>query len=156
MIFKLFKQKKFKVLIVLLIFLIIAIQFIVPEKNISNIPPGKAFVDSFKVNKKVNGLLSVACFDCHSNNTRYPWYCNIQPVGWIMAEHIRDGKNKLNFDSLSTYSSRKKASKFTQIVKEIEKGNMPLDSYEFMHRKANLSDLDKKVLIDCFNFYLNN
>ena len=154
--FKLFKQKKFKVLIVLLIFLFIAIQFMVPEKNISNGPPSKTFADSFKVNEKVYGLLSVSCFDCHSNHTRYPWYTNIQPVGWLMADHISDGKNKLNFDSLSSYSSRKIRSKFTQIVKEIEKGNMPLKSYVFLHRDANLNETDKQVLIDFFNSQLDN
>ena len=140
----------------ILVFLIIAIQFVVPEKNISNIPPGKTFVDSFKVDKKVYGLLSVSCFDCHSNDTRYPWYTNIQPVGWFLADHINDGKRKLNFDSLTTYSSRKIRSKFTQIVKEIEKGDMPLKSYVLIHHDANLSEADKQVLIDFFNSQLDN
>ena len=154
--FKLFKQKRFKVLLVILVFLIIAMQFVVPEKNISNIPSGKTFVDSFKVDKKVYGLLSVSCFDCHSNDTRYPWYTNIQPVGWVLANHINQGKQKLNFDSLTTYGSRKIGSKFTQIVKEIEKGNMPLKSYVLMHHDANLNETDKQALLDFFNSQLNN
>ena len=154
--FKLFKQKRFKVLSGILVFLIIAIQFVVPEKNISNIPPGKTFVDSFKVDRKVYGLLSVSCFDCHSNDSRYPWYTNIQPVGWFLADHINDGKRKLNFDSLTTYGSRKIRSKFTQIVKEIEKGDMPLKSYVLIHHDANLSEADKQVLIDFFNSQSDN
>ena len=154
--FKLFKQKKIKVVIVLAVFLFISIQFIVPEKNISNIPSGKNFADGFKVDVNVYGLLSVSCFDCHSNNTRYPWYANIQPIGWFMADHINDGKRKLNFDSLTTYGKRKIASKFTQIVKEIKKGDMPLNSYVIIRQNANLNESDKQVLIDFFNSRLND
>ena len=154
--FKLFKHKTFKILLMSLVFLLIAIQFIVPEKNISNIPSGKTFVDRFKVDEKVHGLLSVSCFDCHSNNTHYPWYTNIQPVGWFLADHINEGKEKLNFDLINSYDNEKLASKFKKIIKEIKKGDMPLNSYVLIHQNANLNESDKQLLIDFFNSQLTN
>lgn len=154
--FNQFIKRRFRLILALFVLILIAIQFIIPEKNISSIPAGKAFVEHFKTDVKIYGLLSTSCFDCHSNNTNYPWYSNIQPIGWIMADHINKGKGKLNFDSLTTYGNRKLTSKFNEIVSEIKKGNMPLDSYLYIHQDANLNEFDKQLLIDFFNSQLTN
>ncbi len=131
-------------------------QFITPQRNLSPVPAGQVFVDSFKVDAKVNAILSVSCYDCHSNNTQYPWYTNVQPLGWFMDKHIKDGKEKLNFDELPSYGSRRLNSKFTQITKQIEQDKMPLNSYLWMHEGARLSMEDKRLLVDYFNSLTDN
>ena len=132
------------------------IQLIRPQKNISYTPAGKSFVETFEVDKQVNAILAVSCYDCHSNNTNYPWYSEIQPVGWLTDKHIKDGKEKLNFDELPPFGSRRINSRFTQIIKQVEQGKMPLNSYLWMHGGARLSNEDKKLLVDYFNSLMDN
>ena len=93
-------------------------------------------------------ILKNACYDCHSNNTRYPWYVSIQPIGWLLANHIKNGKENLNFSDFGAYSPRKQANKLRAIKTSIEEGSMPLPAYKMMHKSAMLSAEDKKVLID--------
>ena len=105
---------------------------------------------TYLVNVPENALIILknACYDCHSNNTRYPWYVSIQPVGWLLANHIKNGKENLNFSDFGAYSQRKQANKLRAIGTSIEEGSMPLPAYKIMHRAAILSAEDKKVLID--------
>ena len=93
-------------------------------------------------------ILKNACYDCHSNNTHYPWYVSIQPMGWIMSGHIKNGKENLNFSDFGAYSPRKQANKLRAIETSIEEGSMPLPAYKIMHGSARLSEEDKKILID--------
>ncbi|MCU7694390.1 heme-binding domain-containing protein [Haoranjiania flava] len=141
------KKKK---LIWILIILLAAIQFIRPEQNTSVQPLPQSFIDTFQVTDKVKTLLTTSCFDCHSNNTRYPWYTHIQPVGWILASHIREGKEKLNFNEVASLSPRRRNSKFKSITEQIENGEMPLKSYLQMHKDVKLSERDKNILIHFF------
>ncbi|SJN36655.1 hypothetical protein FM107_08975 [Sphingobacterium sp. JB170] len=139
-----------------LLTVLLLIQLARPEKNTTATPAGKAFVDTFKVGEQVNAILAVSCYDCHSNNTNYPWYSEIQPMAWLMEKHILDGKEKLNFDDLPPYGSRRLNSKFTQITKQIEQDKMPLNSYLWLHEGARLRMEDKKLLIDYFNSLADN
>lgn len=149
------RRRAYKVILTILLSAFVLMQFITPERNLSPVPAGKPFIDSFKVDAKVNAILSVSCYDCHSNNTQYPWYTNVQPLGWFMADHITEGKKKLNFDDLPNYSPRRINSKLSQIVEQIEKGKMPLSSYTWMHSGAKLSEEDKQLLISYFDKQLN-
>ena len=90
--------------------------------------------------------LHVSCYDCHSNNTRYPWYNKIQPVAWFLEDHIKEGKDELNFSEWGEYSDRRKNSKLRSIISQIEEGEMPLDSYILLHPDADLPE-DKKLEI---------
>ena len=93
-------------------------------------------------------LLKNACFDCHSNNTDYPWYSNIQPIGWLMAYHIKQAKNELNFSEFGAYSQRRQISKLDGIANSIKDNIMPLKSYKIMHKSAQLSTDEKSLLIN--------
>lgn len=150
------RTKAYKVILTVLLSVFVLMQFITAQWNLSPVPAGQVFVDSFKVDAKVNAILSVSCYDCHSNNTQYPWYTNVQPLGWFMADHITEGKEKLNFDDLPNYSPRRINSKFSQIIEQIEKGKMPLSSYTWMHGGARLSMEDKKLLVEYFNSLMDN
>lgn len=147
---------KSKLIFLVLLAVLLLIQLVRPQKNISLTPAGKTFVDTFQVSEQVNAILAVSCYDCHSNNTNYPWYSEIQPMAWVMDEHIKDGKEKLNFDELPPYGSRKLNSRFTQIVKQVEQDKMPLNSYLWMHGNARLSAEDKQLLVDYFNSLIEN
>ena len=86
-------------------------------------------------------LARAACFDCHSNETRYPWYSNIAPMAWLVNQDINEGRKKMNFSTGSHL--------FTdEMENQIEKGNMPKPLYLPLHPEANLTAEQKKQLID--------
>jgi len=78
-------------------------------------------------------------FDCHSNTTNYPWYFNVTPVNYWIADHIEEGKSELNFSKWASYSLKRKEHKMDEVWEEVKKKKMPLDSYTWTHSEANLS-----------------
>jgi hypothetical protein len=139
------KQK----ILVGLVAILVIIQFIRPDQNVSG-ENSKDIRNKYAVPQEVDKLLAVACNDCHSNKTSYPWYANIQPVGWWMSMHVKDGKRHLN---LSEYLSRPIAfqnHKFEEIMEMTEEKEMPLPSYTWlgMHPEANLTDSQRKTIMD--------
>ena len=137
-------------LAVLVVAVVLAIQFIPVERNVSTVPPGQSFEKTEKVPANVAAILKVSCYDCHSNNSRYPWYSELQPGAWFMAQHIKKGRDELNFDEFNNYSKRRKKAKIKSIISQIEKDEMPLRSYRMMHGNARLSADEKKELLDFF------
>jgi hypothetical protein len=129
---------------ILLVF--IAIQFIQPVRNKSGQLLSTDISKLVHIPDSVQVVLKNACYDCHSNNTNYPWYVNIQPMGWLMAKHIKQGKAVLNFSEFGNYSLRKQLSKLTGIANSIKDDNMPLSSYKWMHRNARLSTNEKAMI----------
>lgn len=150
------QMKKFKLLFWALLLGMIVIQFIRPARNTSGQAPAQSFIDTFKLDDSIRKVLTASCFDCHSNNTRYPWYANIQPVGWVMSGHIRNGKEKLNFDDVASYGPRKRKSKFREIKEQIEQDKMPLPSYKILHKDARLTVDQKNILLHWFENLSNN
>lgn len=137
-------------LAVLVVAIVLVIQVIPVERNVSTVPPGQSFEKTEKVPAKVAAILKVSCYDCHSNNSRYPWYSELQPGAWFMAQHIKKGRDELNFDEFNNYSKRRKKAKIKSIISQIEKDEMPLRSYRMMHGNARLSADEKKELLDFF------
>ena len=129
-----------KIFFVLLIALVV-IQFFHPEKN--NVNSRAALSNDisriFPVPDSVQNILQNSCYDCHSNNTQYPWYAEIQPVAWWLNDHIKEGKKEINFNEFATYSLRRRYKKFAEIIEQVKKDEMPLGSYTFIHRDAKLS-----------------
>ena len=136
-----------KILLALLI-VFIAIQFIQPARNTSGQVLPTDITKTINIPDKVLDVFKNSCYDCHSNNTRYPWYINIQPMGWVMARHVKNGKENLNFSEFGTYSKRKQANKLKSIKLSIKEGSMPLPSYTIMHADAKLSKENKKLITD--------
>ena len=91
------------------------------------------------------------CYDCHSNQIKYPWYSSIAPVSWFVQDHIDDGRKHMNFSVWGTYSAEKKAHKAEEGYEEVEEGEMPLESYAFIHRHANLSEEERALIVDWFS-----
>ena len=111
-------MRRIKKIALALFIAFIAIQFIQPAHNKSEQVLPTDFAKIYAVPDNVQSLLQNACYDCHSNNTRYPWYSNIQPMAWMMARHIRNGKEKLNFNDFGSNTTRKQISKVKEMVGE--------------------------------------
>ena len=137
------KKIQFTVLI-----LFIAIQFIQPARNKNEQVLATDISKTVSVPQNVQATLKTACYDCHSNNTQYPWYTNIQPVGWMMARHIKNGKAELNFSDFGSYSTRRQMSKLRSIGNSIKDGAMPISSYTIIHKNARLTNKEKAQIID--------
>lgn len=131
-----------------LLFVFIAIQFIQPSRNKSGQVLPTDITKLFAIPDSVQVILKNACYDCHSNNTSYPWYMNIQPMGWLMARHVKYGKEALNFSEFGSYSSRRQLSKLTGIANSVTDGAMPLASYQWMHKSARLTKDEAALLIN--------
>ena len=101
----------------------------------------------YHIPKNVETILQTSCYDCHSNNTQYPWYSYIQPARLFMENHITEGKNDLNFSEWGNYSKRKQGNKLDQIVKQIKANEMPLTSYTLIHKNAVLTAAQKEQMI---------
>jgi hypothetical protein len=129
----------------------IVIQFVRPaqNKNRQVSPADISKIDS--VPENVQTILKRSCYDCHSNHTNYPWYFNIQPAGWWLASHVKDGKEELNFSEFGQYSIRRQRSKLNSIAKTVEDGTMPFPSYAFLHKEAVLTKDEKAIIIDWAN-----
>jgi hypothetical protein len=136
-----------KILLVLLI-VFIAIQFIQPARNTNGQVLPTDISNAVSVPENVQNILRTACYDCHSNNTTYPWYNYVQPTAWILANHIKHGKRDLNFSDFGSYSIRKQQSKLKAIADQIKDGEMPLYSYTIIHKNARLSKEEKGLIID--------
>ena len=137
-------RKKKILLAVLCVF--VAIQFIRPARNSGQVTRDD-FIQSMNVPVAVAGIIQTSCYDCHSNNTRYPWYTNIQPIGWFLAKHINNGKAVLNLSDFGSYTSRRKMSKLKAMQESISTGEMPLSSYTLLHKKAMLNREKEDVLV---------
>lgn len=137
---------KKKILIVLLV-LIVIIQFFRPTKNLSAAKSANDISNVYNVPDNVNVILNKACNDCHSNNTVYPWYAEVQPVAWWLNDHIEEGKEELNFSEFASYTPARQYHKLEEIKKQIDEGEMPLGSYTLIHTDAKLTDAEKQTLL---------
>ena len=136
-----------KILLGLLVVLIF-IQFIQPYRNMNTQELPTGLERTITVPGNVQSILKTACYDCHSNNTNYPWYSRIQPFAWFQAKHINEGKAELNFSEFGSYSRRRQISKLSGIANSVKNETMPLSSYTLLHKNARLSKEEKTLLID--------
>ncbi|WP_298299816.1 heme-binding domain-containing protein [Hydrotalea sp.] len=141
-------MSRIKKIILALLILFAGIQFIHPAHNKSGQVLPTDFLKIYVVPNNVQTILQNACYDCHSNNTHYPWYSNIQPVAWMMASHVIKGKEELNFSDFGSYSSRRQISKLKGIANQINDDEMPISSYKMMHKNARLSKEQKDLVMD--------
>jgi hypothetical protein len=141
-------KKILKIVVVVLGLAFVAIQFIRPDTTNPPEVQGEALEDSTQLPADVGAILSRSCADCHSNRTIYPWYSNIAPVSWMLADHIRDGRRELNISVWNTYDNRRKARKLDAICDQVETGEMPLPSYLWIHTNAGLKEGEAAKICD--------
>ncbi|HEY0262279.1 MAG TPA: heme-binding domain-containing protein [Chitinophagales bacterium] len=139
-------KKVGKYLLGFAIFLVV-IQLWRPDHNVSKDRSNEIY-KSFQLPSEVDATLQKACFDCHSYNTQYPWYADVQPVATWLSHHVNEGREELDFSEFSAYSPAKQYHKFEEIEEELEKGDMPLYAYTLMHREAVLTEGEKASVIE--------
>tara|TARA_R110002050_G_scaffold24157_5_gene64613 strand:- start:2321 stop:2767 length:447 start_codon:yes stop_codon:yes gene_type:complete len=140
--------KVLKITGLVLLVALVVLQFISTRSNQSTTVLSTDFAKTYDVPEDVRSILAVSCYNCHSNNTNYPWYSRVQPVGWYLENHIKKGKEELNLSEFGSYSTRKQKSKLKSMISQVDDGEMPLASYTFIHREACLSENSKKRLVD--------
>lgn len=131
-----------------LLIVFVAMQFYRPEKNISSKDDTKPFLVQTNPPEMVRNTISQACYDCHSNTTVYPWYNNIAPVSYWIAEHVKDGKKHLNFSEWQEYTPKKKNDKLEEIIKVVDDKEMPLGEYTWMHKGAQLTKKQREDVVE--------
>jgi len=127
---------------------LITIQFIRPEQNLSDDQTHNIAL-KYPVPGEVKQILEIACNDCHSNKTVYPWYSKIQPMGWWLANHVNQGKRELNFSTFTRMPVAIQKHKLDETIEMVEDNQMPLESYTFLglHKGANLTNTQRKILV---------
>lgn len=126
---------------------LLIIQFIRPSKNVSEqLITDNDISRTYAISEEVHKILIQKCYDCHSNSTVYPWYNNIQPIGWWLAAHVDEGKDELNFSEFKTYPEKKANHKMEEFSEAVNEGWMPLDSYLWTHQDAKITAEDKNVI----------
>jgi len=141
-------NKIVKYIIGIIAVVVILLQFMGPDApdNRENNPDD--LLMNTQVDAEVAGLLRASCYDCHSMETKYPWYSKISPVSGFLFDHIEEGRDELNFSNWQTYEKRRKLRKLKEIQEEIEEGEMPMKSYTLVHGEARLSDSQKELIIN--------
>jgi hypothetical protein len=134
-------------LLIIIAIALIVIQFFQPEKNQAPVNENE-IVYHVKIPPLVKKKLVASCYDCHSNNTRYPWYGRIAPVSWLLDDHIRVGKENLNFSEWGAYSKRKQIGLLDEICEVTADRSMPLKGYVKMHKEAIIQEHDIRDICD--------
>jgi hypothetical protein len=125
----------------------VVVQFIPTTYNQNELLPANDFLNYYKAPIAVNNKILISCYDCHSNNTNYPWYSKIQPAAMFLEQHIEEGKAELNLSEWPSYSERRKKSKIKSIISQLKDDEMPLYSYTLIHQNASFTRDEKLTVI---------
>ena len=126
---KLLKKIPFNKIFQIFIGIIIIIQFFRIDKNNIKTFPVLDFLNATKAPEDITILIKKACYDCHSNETVYPWYTNIAPISWWIKNHVNEGSHHLNFSLWETYKSKRKDKKLSECIEMIEEDLIPYGLY---------------------------
>lgn len=142
------KTTSMKKFLFYLILVLLLIQLYRPTKNRSELVAKDSITASNEVPEKIQSILKNSCNDCHTNNTNYLWYHNIAPISWVVARHVKEGKEHLNFDEWTVYNKNQKRHILEDLKESIETREMPIVGYLKMHPEAIVSDSDNELLLD--------
>ncbi|MFC7348843.1 heme-binding domain-containing protein [Chryseobacterium zhengzhouense] len=138
-----------KILIIILVAFVI-IQFFPIDKTNPPVDKGMDFISIKNIQPEIANTIRTSCYDCHSNETQYPWYSSIAPASWWLKNHINEGRSHLNFSIFATYEPKRQIHKMEECVEMLEKHEMPLESYYLGHQDAKLTDAQRQGLIKYF------
>lgn len=136
-----------KKLFAVLFIAFILIQFFPVEQDNPITDPDMDFLRIKKTSESMSAIIRNSCYDCHSNETNYPWYTRLQPVGWFMKNHIDEGRKHLNFSVFATYELKQQAHKLKEAAEMVGYHEMPLDSYLLVHPQSSLSTQQRAQLV---------
>ncbi len=139
-------KKNGKIIGLLIVVVLIGMQFVPVAKNEAGYASVAAFEDETKPSAAMQQLLRAKCYDCHSNQTKYPWYAAVAPVSFWLAHHVDEGKEHFNVSEWDSYTIKKKDHKLEELIEEVEEGEMPLNSYTWLH--GDITDTERTQLIE--------
>lgn len=137
-----------KKIIIGLVVALVLIQLIRVDKTNPPIDLSKDFITLTKPPKEIVSVLKNSCYDCHSNETTYPWYFEVAPISWWAKDHVNDGRKHLNFSIWGDYRKERQAHKLDEMYGEVEEDEMPMSSYILVHKEAKLTSLQKTALLE--------
>lgn len=142
-------KKIVKYILVTLLILFVLVQFYPRNNNNNSTAITQTDISNVHhVPEQVMQVLKTSCYDCHSNHTTYPWYAQVQPVSMWLGHHVDEGKDELNFSEFGQYNLRRQYRKLEEINEQVKSGEMPLDSYTWIHRDARLSEAQRLLVAD--------
>ena len=130
-----------RVVLLLAVLTLVVIQFRTVDRTN---PP---VVSEVNAPPEVMEILRRSCYDCHSNETRWPWYSHVAPLSWRVAGHVEDGRKDLNFSDWPALDLQEEVHLLEEIGEEVSEGEMPLQDYLWLHREARLSESDVRTLL---------
>ncbi len=139
-------KKLLKIIVIIVVITFFVLQLFRPDRTNPPIVEAETLEAATALPADVQAVLSRSCYDCHSHNTLFPWYSNVSPFSWFLADHIEEGRNEINFSVWNTYSEEKKIWKLEEICEQVESKAMPLPSYLWIHRDAVLEEQERKLL----------
>lgn len=140
-------SKKLRNIFIIVLVVLGLLQFVGPDRPVVAVDnPGDILLHA-NIPSEISGMLKTSCYDCHSMETKYPWYSYIAPVSWFLYSHIDHGREELNFSTWDSMDKRSKLRALKDIQEVLEEGEMPLPSYVNLHDEAALSDEQKEILI---------
>lgn len=129
----------------------VGIQLFRPEQTNPAVAPGADFLESTQADPAVAQIVKQACYDCHSHETKWPWYSHINPIGWVVSDHVVEGRDELNFSDWTSYSAKKADHKLEESMEYVKKDEMPLPGYVLLHAEARLSMEQKELIVAHFD-----
>jgi hypothetical protein len=143
------KILKWTVIVLAVIFA--CLQLIRPARTNPPVDESRTISAQAHLTPEAAAILNRSCNDCHSNQTRWPWYTNVAPVSWFVINHVNDGRREMNFSDWAQYDRNERENYLQKICREVKSGGMPIHSYLWLHGDAKLSGEDVKILCDWTN-----
>ena len=140
-----FRRKWFKYSIAILAVLLAA-QFVQPERTNPPVNPASTFEATARPSPELAAIVKRACSDCHSHETKWPWYSKVAPISWLVADDVKEGREHLNLSEWAFYGPEMSRLKLKQACSEVRRGDMPLFQYRLVHSEARLSAADIDVI----------
>lgn len=141
-------SRLFQRALIVLGILFVAIQVVRPAKTNPPVDPAKTLRATSHASPEVIAVLDRACADCHSSESRWPWFSNIAPASWFIIRHVNEGRGELSMSLWGDYNVRRKARKLKEVCEQVEQHKMPMSSYLLLHGDAALSDADRRLICD--------
>lgn len=137
----------------IIVVLFVVIQFIpitMPKAEKEN---PNDLLANVKMPEHVASMFRESCYDCHSNETKFPWYAHIAPSSWLLSRDIREARQRVNFSNWEKLSKIQQIAMLSNVAIEVKNGDMPFWAYPIMHPKARMSKVDRKEMIDWVRKY---
>jgi heme-binding protein len=144
------KRKVVKMVLMVLVFALVVIQFIPIDRSVPEVDPNDEFFVAIETPESIKAIMTSSCYECHSYQSEYPWYAYVAPLSLWIQGHIDEGREGMNFSVWASYDYEQRDEMLEEIVEEVEEGEMPLDSYLWLHPEARITDAQRKELIDWF------